>query len=202
MSNSISGFSGTAAYQRFDPTQMKAQREQALSKLKESDPDLAAKMEKIDTRMDELRDSGVSGKDAKQTIDKEFGQLSDKELGELREAMGSSGMRGPGGMGGAHRMQGPPPGPPPTDSSSSTDSADSTKSLDDLLKELSSALNDSSDSSSSDSSSSTSSTSSSSTAKNVWSDFQQLAQLIAQKYGSSAQSGASQSYFGSQGFVA
>jgi len=193
MSMSISGY-GQSALQRFDLSQMKAQREQAIAKLKETDSDLADKLTKIDSRMDELREAGTDPKTAKQTIDSEFGKLSDKELGEIREAMGSLG--GPGGM---RRMQGPPPGPPP--GTGGTDGS-SEKSVEDLLKELSSALTDSSSDSSSSSTSSTTSSSSSLSSDTVWSDFRQLAQLLAQKYGSAAQSGYGQSYFGSQGLVA
>lgn len=192
MSMSISGLGGPGAFQRMDPSQMKAQGEQAISKLKETDSDLADKLTKIDSRMNELREAGTDPKTAKQTIDSEFGQLSDKELSEIREAMG--------GAGGMRRMQVPPPGPPP--GASGTGGAND-KSVDDLLKELTSALkDDSSDSSDSSSTSSTSSSNSTTSADTVWSDFRQLAQLLAQKYGSSAQTGYGQSYFGSQGFIA
>jgi len=83
----------------------------AIAKLKDTDPELAEKMEQIDTRLNELREQGVSHEDAMATIDSEFGKLSDEEMQKVDAAMGKT------------RPSGPPP--PPPSSSSETEETDS-----------------------------------------------------------------------------
>lgn len=54
-----------------------------LKELKSSNPELAAKMEKVGNRMKELQKSGVSQEDAMKTIQKEFGKPSKSEMQAL-----------------------------------------------------------------------------------------------------------------------
>ena len=104
--------------------EMKAKRQEGLAKLKESNPELAQKVEKIDSRMEELRTSGVDPKKAMETIKSEVGELSESDRASMDEAFGTP--AGAGGrmfavknqgmqkMGGG-RPSGPPPsGPPPS----------------------------------------------------------------------------------------
>ena len=61
-----------------------------LKELKSSNPELAAKMEKIGNRMKELQKSGTSQQDAMKTIEKEFGKPSEKDMQSLGGKSGTS----------------------------------------------------------------------------------------------------------------
>lgn len=84
----ISG--GAGGGQRPDAAQMKAK----MAELQKSDPELAKKMEKIQGRMQELQKSGVNGKDAMATIQKEFGKPSEAEMKKLGPPPGKGGFKG------------------------------------------------------------------------------------------------------------
>lgn len=98
--------------------EMKAKRQEGLAKLKASSPELAQKVEKIDSRLEELRTSGVDREEAMATVKSEIGELSESERASMDEAFGA-----PAGAGGRmfevknKGMQkmggGRPPGPPP-----------------------------------------------------------------------------------------
>lgn len=81
---------GGNSAQRPSEAQMKAK----MDELKKSDPELAKKMEKIQGRMQELQKSGVSGKDAMETIQKEFGKPSESEMKKLGGPPGGGGFKG------------------------------------------------------------------------------------------------------------
>ena len=57
-----------------------AQMKEGLDQLRKSNPELAAKMEKIQTRMQELQKGGTSIEDAMKTIESEFGKPSESEM--------------------------------------------------------------------------------------------------------------------------
>ena len=95
--NGVSGYS--SASQQLDRSSFtkgqqmpsKDQMQSMLKQLKSSNPDLAAKMEKIGNRMEELQKGGTSMDDAMKTIEKEFGKPSDKDVKSLQSAGGPSG---------------------------------------------------------------------------------------------------------------
>lgn len=163
MNLSISGYGSSAA--QFDPSQMKAQMQQKLDQLKKTDPELASKMEKIGAKMDQARTSGTDPKTAMQSIKSEFGEFSDKELGELK-SLGLGGR--PGG-----RMQGPPP-------SGARPGIGGVQSKDDMESTLLKALTESDDSDSDKSSKSSNTSNTSSTG------YQKLLANLTKKYSSSA----------------
>ena len=63
--------------------QMKA----VIAKLKETDPTLAAKLEKVNSTLEELKKSGVSQQDAMKQIQDEFGKPTDSEMKEIGSVM-------------------------------------------------------------------------------------------------------------------
>ena len=60
---------------------------QMIAKLKETDPALAAKLEKVSSKMEELKKSGVSQEEAMKTIQSEFGKPTDTEMKEIGSVM-------------------------------------------------------------------------------------------------------------------
>ena len=58
----------------------------SLAKLKQTNPDLASKMEKIGNKMEELAKSGTNPQDAMKSIQKEFGAPTKEEMAQLKAA--------------------------------------------------------------------------------------------------------------------
>jgi len=171
MNLSIQGYGSSSA--QFDPSQMKAQMQQKLDQLKKTDPELADKMSKIGEKMEAAQKSGTDPRSAMQSIKSEFGELSDKELSELKQ-VGLGGR--PGG-----RMQGPPPtggGP----SAGRTKGGTSNDIESTLLKALTESDDDSDDSDSNNSKSSSQTSSSSSAG------YEKLIADLNKKYGASTSS--------------
>jgi len=136
--------------------EMKAKRAEALAKLKESNPELAQKVEKIDSKLEEMRTAGVERDEAMASVKAEFGELSEPERAEMDAAFGTpsgtggrlfsvknQGMQGMGG--------GRPPGPPPaggpgkaggpsgaseSEETSETSETDDEESLEEYLRQL------------------------------------------------------------------
>lgn len=88
MNMSVSGLTGMRP-PRPEPTAMKMK----MAQLQQTDPALAEKLDKVRSRLEELRKSGASAEDAKTTIDKEFGKPTDQETKTLQSIFGQ---RGPG----------------------------------------------------------------------------------------------------------
>jgi chromosome segregation ATPase len=62
----------------------------AIDNLQTTNPELAEKLQNIDDRMEELRESGVSPEEARKTIESEFGKPTDAEMQEIDAAMGKT----------------------------------------------------------------------------------------------------------------
>jgi hypothetical protein len=74
---------------------------QAMETLKSSNPELAEKLGKIQTRMEELGNAGTNPMEAFKAIEKEFGSPSDKELSQMQSLFGDSGGMGISGRPGS-----------------------------------------------------------------------------------------------------
>lgn len=68
-----------------DPEAMKSKMQANLAKLKESNPELAGKMEKIGNRMGQLMESGSDPMSAMNSIQKEFGAPTQAEMEQLQK---------------------------------------------------------------------------------------------------------------------
>lgn len=147
---------------------MKAQMQQKMDQLKKTDPELAAKMSKVGEKMEAAMKNGTDPKAAMQSIKSEVGELSDKELSELKSL----------GLGG--RQGGPMQGPPSF--GGGAHSGRSTGGSSDIESTLLKALTDSDDDS--DDSSKKKSSNSSSSAQNSAS-FQKLISSLTKQFGSS-----------------
>jgi Skp family chaperone for outer membrane proteins len=64
-------------------TQMK----QGLEKLKSSNPELAQKMEKVQSRMTELQKSGKSQEEIFKTLESEFGKPTEADMKQIGQSM-------------------------------------------------------------------------------------------------------------------
>lgn len=82
--------------------------EAALTKLQETDPALAQKMEEFHQKIDQMKQDGASEEDVRSAMKTNMDSLSDTEKSELKSIFGNPPPKGPGGP--------PPVGPPPIDS--------------------------------------------------------------------------------------